>query len=130
MDHLVRPAPAVFDPDAYTERGKLMDGWESRRKRVPGHDWCIVKLGVPGLVRGVDIDTAFFMGNHPPYASIEGCNVDAGTDVEALRTTVEWTEIVPSMPLQRGSHNLQAVSHLGVWAHVRLRIYPDGGVLD
>ena len=128
MDHLVRPAPAVFDPDAYTERGKLMDGWESRRKRVPGHDWCIVRLGVPGLVRGVDIDTAFFLGNHPPYASIEGCNVDPGTDVEALRTTVEWTEIVPSMPLQRGSHNLQAVSHLGVWTHVRLRIYPDGGV--
>ena len=60
MDHLVRPASAVFDPEAYTERGKLMDGWESRRKRVPGHDWCIIKLGVPGLVRGVDIDTAFF----------------------------------------------------------------------
>jgi len=128
MDHLVRPASAVFDPDAYTERGKLMDGWESRRKRVPGHDWCIIKLGVPGLVRGVDIDTAFFMGNHPPYASVEGCHVDAGTDVEALRTEVEWTEIVPSMPLQRGSHNLQAVAHLGVWTHVRLRIYPDGGV--
>ena len=128
MDHLVRSAPAVFDPDAYTERGKLMDGWESRRKRVPGHDWCIIKLGVPGLVRGVDIDTAFFLGNHPPYASIEGCNVAAGTDIEALRTTVEWTEIVPSMPLQRGSQNLQAVSQLGVWTHVRLRIYPDGGV--
>ena len=69
MEHLVRPEPAVFDPDAYTERGKLMDGWESRRKRVPGHDWCILKLGVPGLVRGVDIDTAHFLGNHPPYGS-------------------------------------------------------------
>ena len=59
MEHLVLPAAAVFDPDAYTERGKLMDGWESRRRRVPGHDWCIIKLGVPGLVRGVDIDTGF-----------------------------------------------------------------------
>ena len=128
MDHLVRPAPAVFDPDAYTDRGKLMDGWESRRKRVPGHDWCILKLGVAGRVRGVDIDTAFFMGNHPPYASVEACHVPSDTSVTALRETVEWTEIVPSMPLQRGSHNLQAVSTVGVWTHIRLRIYPDGGV--
>lgn len=128
MDHLVRSSEAVFDPDAYTERGKLMDGWESRRKRVPGHDWCILKLGVPGLVRGVDIDTAHFLGNHPPYASVEGCHVSTDTDVDALRTEVEWTEIVPAMPLQRGSHNLQAVSHHGVWTHIRLRIYPDGGV--
>jgi allantoicase len=128
MDHLVRAAEPVFDPDAYTDTGKLMDGWESRRKRVPGHDWCILKLGVPGLVRGVDIDTAYFMGNHPPYASVEGCNVSPGTEVDALRTEVEWTEIVPAMPLQRGSHNLQAVAHLGVWTHIRLRIFPDGGV--
>ena len=128
MDHLVRPASAVFDPEAYTDRGKLMDGWESRRKRVPGHDWCILKLGVAGRVRGVDIDTAFFMGNRPPHASVEACHVSPDTSISALRETVEWTEIVPAMPLQRGSHNLQAVSTVGVWTHIRLRIYPDGGV--
>jgi len=128
MEHLVRPAAAVFDPDAYTERGKLMDGWESRRKRVPGHDWCIVRLGVPGVVRGVDIDTAFFLGNHPPFASIEGISAPGETDVEDLKTSDDWTEIVPAMPLQRGSHNLQAVAVVGEWTHVRLRIFPDGGV--
>lgn len=128
MTHLVRAAPAVFDPDAYTERGKLMDGWESRRKRVPGHDWCILKLGVAGLVRGVDIDTAYFLGNHPPYASVEAVHAPDGVSEEALRTEMVWSEIVPSAPLQRGSQNIQAVSKLGVWTHVRLRIFPDGGV--
>ncbi len=128
MDHLVRPEPAVFDPDAYTERGKLMDGWESRRKRVPGHDWCIVKLGVPGVVRGVDIDTAHFLGNHPPYASVEATRMPNEASVEQLQDEAVWTEVVPPMPLQRGSHNLQAVAIVGEWSHVRLRIYPDGGV--
>ena len=128
MEHLVRPEPAVFDPDAYTERGKLMDGWESRRKRVPGHDWCILKLGVPGLVRGVDIDTAHFLGNHPPYGSVEATSMPADASVERLQTEAEWTEIVPPMPLQRGSHNLQAVAVVGEGTHVRLRIFPDGGV--
>lgn len=128
MNHLVRPAPAVFDPDAYTERGKLMDGWESRRKRVPGHDWCIVALGVPGRIRGVDIDTAHFLGNHPPYASVEAIHVPKGTELDALKTELEWTEIVPPSPLQRGSQNIQVAGGAGVWTHVRLRIYPDGGV--
>ena len=128
VEKLLKPEAPVFDPDAYTDRGKEMDGWESRRKRVPGHDWAIIKLGVPGQVRGVDINTAFFMGNHPPYASVEACHVPDGTSVDALRETQEWTEIVPSMPLQRGSHNLQGVAVVGEWTHVRLRIYPDGGV--
>jgi allantoicase len=128
MEHLVRPADAVFDPDAYTDRGKLMDGWESRRKRVPGHDWCIVKLGVPGIVRGVDIDTSFFLGNHPPYASVEAVSVADDVDLETLKTRTQWTQIVPPMPLQRGNHNLQAVAVVGEWTHIRLRIFPDGGV--
>ncbi len=126
--NLVRVEEAVFDPDAYTERGKLMDGWESRRKRVPGHDWCILKLGVAGEIRGVDIDTSHFLGNHPPHASLEACRVSDETTVTSLRGETVWTEIVRSMPLRRGSHNLQVVDREGEWTHVRLRIYPDGGV--
>lgn len=127
MENLVRPEPAVFDPDAYTERGKQMDGWESRRKRVPGHDWCIVRLGVAGTVRAVDIDTAFFLGNHPPFASVDGIFApDASPD--ALRDELHWTEIVPTTALRRGSQNLAAVVADGVWTHLRLHIYPDGGV--
>jgi allantoicase len=127
MENLVRPEPAVFDPAAYTDRGKLMDGWESRRKRVPGHDWCIVRLGVHGHVRAVDVDTSFFLGNHPPFASVDAVYAP-GASPEALRDEVNWTEIVPTVPLRRGSQNLAAVVRDGVWTHVRLNIYPDGGV--
>src|SRR4051812_15231421 len=70
-ENLLKPGRGIFIPDKYTERGKWMDGWESRRKRVPGYDWCIIKLGVPGVISGVDIDTNNFLGNHPPYASID-----------------------------------------------------------
>lgn len=126
-DNLVAAAPPVFDPDAYTERGKLMDGWESRRRRTPGHDWCIVELGLPGVVRGLDIDTAFFLGNHPPYAAVDGCYAP-GASAEALRDRVEWVPLVKEVPLQRGSHNIVAVSDDRTWTHLRLHMLPDGGI--
>ncbi len=127
MENLLKPEPAAFDPNAYTDRGKLMDGWESRRKRVPGHDWCIVRLGAPGTVRVVDIDTAFFLGNHPPFASVYACHAPGATP-EHLRDHVDWTAIVPEMPLRRGSSNLALASDAREWTHVKLDIYPDGGV--
>ncbi len=131
-ENLLLADPAVFDPNAYTDRGKLMDGWESRRKRVPGHDWCIVRLGVPGTVRGLDIDTAFFLGNHPPFASVDAVWAPDATP-ESLRDEVAWTEIVPQIPLRRGAQNLVATAPLpaganDVWTHLRLNIFPDGGV--
>ena len=55
-ENLLEPADPVFDPDRYTDRGKEMDGWETRRRREPGHDWCIVRLGIPGIVRGVVVE--------------------------------------------------------------------------
>jgi allantoicase len=128
MENLVKPKPAHWDPTTYTDRGKEMDGWESRRKRVPGHDWCILRLGIPGRIRGVDIDTSYFMGNHPPFASLDACSVPEGTTPEQLRDEVAWTRILEVVPLKRGSHNLQPVSDATRWTHVRLNIYPDGGV--
>ncbi len=128
MGYLVKAKAALFDPSTYTDRGKEMDGWESRRKRVGGHDWCILKLGVPGQIRGVDIDTAHFLGNHPPFASLDACSVSPDTSPEQLRDSVEWTRILEEVPLRRGSHNLQAVSSDKIWTFVRLNIYPDGGV--
>lgn len=128
MDNLVMPGRGVFDPAAYTDRGKLMDGWESRRRRTPGHDWCVVKLGVPGTVRGVDIDTNHFLGNHGPFASLEGAFLDGDPDADALENEVAWAPLLPQVPLQRGSQNLFAVHAPRRVTHVRLNMYPDGGI--
>ena len=124
-ENLIQPGAAVFDADRYTDLGKWMDGWESRRKRVPGHDHCVVRLGLPGVIHGVDIDTSHFLGNHPPYASIEGAAVagDGSTVPED-----SWEELLPRSPLAPGSHNLFPVLNTGRWTHVRLHIFPDGGV--
>jgi allantoicase len=126
-ENLTRPEAAVFDADRYTDLGKWMDGWESRRKRVPGHDWCVVRLGLPGVIRGVDVDTSHFLGNHPPFASLEAASLasDAGAD---LASPAHWREILPRVPLAPGSHNLFPVGAPERWTHVRLHIYPDGGV--
>ena len=123
-ENLLKPGRGVFIADKYTDRGKWMDGWESRRKRTPGHDWCIIKLGLPGVIQGVDIDTNHFLGNHPPYASIDACNLDDGKDIG----DAEWTEVLPRSPLAPGSQNLFGVGSSESWTHLRLNIYPDGGV--
>ncbi len=128
MHNLVNPAPAKFDPTTYTDRGKEMDGWESRRKRVPGHDWCIVRLGVPGVIRAVDIDTAHFLGNHGPFASVDATHAPAAATAEWLRDEANWTEIVPETPMKRGSSNVCSSTSGTVFSHVRLHMVPDGGI--
>jgi allantoicase len=127
MDNLVKPGRGVFLPDEYTDRGKWMDGWESRRKRGPGHDTCIVRLGVRGAIRAVDIDTNHFLGNHPPFASLEAAHASEHATAAELEAA-SWTELLPQSPLRPGSQNLFAISGLDSYTHVRLRIYPDGGV--
>ena len=79
-DNLVKPAAAISIPDKYTDCGKWMDGWETRRRRTPGHDWCIVKLGLPGVIRSIVVDTAFFRGNFPSHCSVDGCGSWAESD--------------------------------------------------
>ena len=127
MDNLVKPGRGVFLPDEYTDRGKWMDGWESRRKRGPGHDTCIVRLGVRGSIRAVDIDTNHFLGNHPPFASLEAAHAGQDATTAELESAA-WTELLPQSPLRPGSQNLFAISGRDSYTHVRLRIYPDGGV--
>ena len=124
-ERLLRPDAAVFDPHAYTDRGKLMDGWESRRKRDPGHDWLVLRLGVPGVVRGFDVDTSWFLGNQPPFCTIEACVAPADAPLDALGG---WVEVLPQVPLSPGSHNLFAAAQVGRFTHLRLNILPDGGV--
>ncbi|MEP7146826.1 MAG: allantoicase [bacterium] len=128
-ENLLKEGRGIFIADKFTEFGKWMDGWESRRKRVPGHDWCIIKLGVRGTIRGLDIDTNHFLGNHPPYASVEACYIEEGPDTEEyLSDTVSWTEILTKSPLNPGAQNLFLILNHDKWTHVRLNIFPDGGV--
>ena len=123
-ENLLKAGRGIFIADKYTDRGKWMDGWESRRKRVEGYDWCIIKLGASGIIRGVDIDTNFFLGNHPPHASVEACNISNSASPE----NADWTEILSKSPLQPGSQNFYEISNNSIWTHLRLNIYPDGGV--
>jgi allantoicase len=126
-DHLLDPAPPVFTAGTFGSRGQVYDGWETRRRRSPGHDHVVVRLGAPGVVRGIDIDTAFFTGNYPPYAAVDGCVADGYPDAAALGG-VRWTPLVPRSPLTGDSHNLFPVDEPHRFTHVRLSIHPDGGV--
>jgi allantoicase len=126
---LVKPEPAVFVPGKYTARGKWMDGWETRRRRKPGHDWCIVALGLRGRLHEVDVDTSFFVGNQPERASLEACDLPARAphSPRALERA-GWTLVLPPSPLSPGASNPFALRGEGPFTHVRLNIFPDGGV--
>ncbi|MBC7543581.1 MAG: allantoicase [Candidatus Sericytochromatia bacterium] len=127
MENLLQPGRGIFIADKYTENGKWMDGWESRRKRTTGHDWCLIKLGCPGTISGFDVDTNHFLGNYPEHVSIEACNLYGDPSADELKQA-EWVELVPISPLAGGSQNLFPCSDGRYWTHLRLNIYPDGGV--
>ena len=93
------PRPAVHAVDAFGHLGKVYDGWETRRRRTPGFDWAIVRLGVPGIVHGVVVDTAFFKGNFPPFVSVEAASVE-GYPPDAVLETLEWTTLVERAPCE------------------------------
>src|SRR2546425_3556370 len=105
-ENLLKPLAPVFIEGKYTDLGKWMDGWESRRRRTPGFDWCIIRLGLPGVIRGVVVDTSHFKGNYPEQCSIEACAGSGHADVAQLTSdTAEWTELLPPSQLQGDSQN-------------------------
>jgi allantoicase len=125
-ENLLKPGRGIFIPDKYTDRGKWMDGWESRRKREAGYDWCIVQLATSGKIRGFDIDTNHFLGNHPPHASIDAINTYS-SNVKDLENAA-WKEILQISSLEPGAQNFFEIADDNIYTHVRLNIYPDGGV--
>ena len=126
VGRMLNPEPAQFVPGKFDNNGKWMDGWETRRKRTTGHDWCFVKLGVKGRIRGFDVDTSHFVGNYPPAVSIEACVSDSD-EVEVLKAAA-WTEVLPATALGPSSHHvLESVSN-AAWTHLRVNIFPDGGI--
>ncbi len=120
---MLSPTPAEFVPGAYDEHGKWMDGWETRRKRVEGYDHCIVRLGLPGVIKGIDIDTSHFTGNYPPAVSIDACRCDGNPADDSI-----WIELLAPTGLTGNAHHVLPVSDDRSWTHLRLNIYPDGGI--
>jgi allantoicase len=129
-ESLIKASAPEWRDGVYTERGKWMDGWETRRRREPGYDWAIIRLGLPGIVRGVVIDTSFFTGNFPERASIDACAVDGIPPTEWLvGPDAPWRSMLAPSPLAGNTQNTFAVTdtHHRV-THLRLNIFPDGGV--
>ena len=126
-ENLLKTSRPVFREDEYTERGKWMDGWETRRRRESGHDWCLVRLGLPGEIRGVVVDTRHFVGNAPEACAIEVCE-SAGDPPAAELDGAAWFEILPKILLAPDSENAFPTLPGRRATHVRLHIFPDGGV--
>ncbi len=128
-ENLLKPAAPVFIEGKYTDLGKWMDGWESRRRRTPGFDWCIIRLGLPGKIIGIVVDTSHFKGNYPEQCSLEACAIDGlPTTEELISESIEWTEILPQSNLNGDSLNPFSITNDQRWTHLRFKIYPDGGV--
>lgn len=132
-ENLLKPAAPIFIEGKYTDLGKWMDGWETRRRRSPRldetFDWCVIRLGLAGIVHGVVADTSFFRGNFPSHCSIEACAVGGQPNVvKLLDAKTEWTEILPQSKLQGDSQNRFTINFPQRVTHLRLKIYPDGGV--
>ena len=126
-EHMLSPEPAAFEPGHYGPRGEVVDGWETRRRREPGYDHAIVRLGCPGIVHAVVVDTAFFLGNYPPEISVEAACAD-GYPSSAELAALPWHTLVARTAAQGGTANAYPVTDRRRWTHVRLSIYPDGGV--
>ena len=128
-ENLLKMSAPVFIEGKYTDRGKWMDGWESRRRRTPGFDWCIIRLGLPGIIRGVVVDTSFFRGNYPEHCSLEATTLDGlPTDDELTDEAVNWLQLLPQMPLAGDSQNPFPIQFDQRVTHLCFKIYPDGGV--
>ncbi|MFD7228040.1 allantoicase [Streptomyces sp. NPDC059881] len=138
-ENLLVREPAVFDPERFGHKGKIMDGWETRRRRGTGpgspfpsaddHDWAIVRLGAPGVIRGVVVDTAHFRGNYPQKVSLQA-TVAEGTPGpgDLLADDVKWEELLPPTPVRGHAANGFEITSERRWTHIRLCQHPDGGI--
>src|SRR2546422_9137558 len=127
-ENLIRAEAPRWREGEYTDRGKWMDGWETRRRREPGNDWCIIRLGVPGLIRAITVDTNHFRGNHPESCSLDVADLAGTRAQKRLAAVRDWVEALPRSPLSGHAENEFEISSVRRATHVRLNIFPDGGV--
>jgi allantoicase len=126
-ENLIKPEPPEYSTYTFGHKGQVYDGWETRRRREPGHDHAVVRLGAAGVVRGVVVDTAFFKGNYPPEVSVEGAGIEGYPSPDELEAA-EWVPLVGRSPVKGDTQNPFPVDVPQRCTHVRLSIYPDGGV--
>lgn len=128
-EHLIKPEAPVSCKGQSSTRGGLYDGWETRRRRTPGHDWVVVRLASSGVISSVVVDTAFFRGNYPDAVSVQACSVHGYPSTEELLSEeTEWVEILPQTPCAGDTENHYPIAETRSFTHVRLNIHPDGGV--
>ena len=127
-ENLLTPAAAAFEPGHYSHRGEIVDGWETKRRREPGHDWALIRLGAAGIVTSVEVDTSFFTGNHPESCLVEACGREGYPSPAELAEPAGWTVLVPRSPLAADTRNMFGVTDPCRYTHLRLSIFPDGGV--
>ena len=122
-ERMLQPSEPEWRAGVYDAHGKWMDGWESRRRRDQGHDYCVVKLGAPSILAAFEIDTRYFTGNYPPFASVQACRIDGEPDANT-----PWSVLLKQAPLVGNQRNFFPVQSSEVWTHLKLNIFPDGGV--
>jgi allantoicase len=122
-DRIIDPSAPVFKEGLFDKNGKWMDGWESRRKRTPGHDYLIIKLGKPGSISKVNVDTSHFNGNQPSKISIEACN-SKSNNIKNFK----WKSLLGKKKTKANSPHIFKTSSKSVFTHIKLNIFPDGGV--
>src|SRR3989454_5996414 len=128
-ENLLSPDPPVDDPGHYGNRGEIVDGWETRRRREGGHDWALIRLGTPGVITSITVDTSFFTGNFPESCLVEASGHEGYPSPSELSDAEsEWVEIVPRSALRGNQQNVFAVTDARRFTHVRLSVFPDGGV--
>jgi allantoicase len=131
MENLIKSGRGIFIEDKYTDRGKWMDGWESKRSygrtndsgQPHQYDWCIIRLGIEGKIKGFDIDTNYFRGNAPQFVSVEACH-----SLTQPGESADWKVILDKSEVQPHFQNIFEIDNLSSWTHVRLKMYPDGGI--
>jgi allantoicase len=124
LERMLEDDPAIFYPDRFDDNGKWMDGWETRRRRGSGHDHAVIRLATAGRLLGFDVDTSHFTGNYAPAVKIEACHSSSEVPAPDKR----WVEILPNRPLGPSAHHYFRCESYESWTHLRIHIYPDGGV--
>jgi allantoicase len=122
-ERMLQPTEPQWRAGVYDAHGKWMDGWESRRRRDQGHDYCTVKLGAPSVLAALEIDTRHFTGNYPPFASVQACRISGDPD-----TNTRWSPLLPQSAVAGNQQNVFMLSSTEIWTHLKLNIFPDGGV--